>query len=647
MTRRFVFDVESTSTVDLRKTGPAAYWEHPDTQIIVLTWKVDSEPTRVWRPGDAVPYWVPELAGGYWRVVAHNFIFEWMAWQHRLGRHFGWGRVPSIGFWDCTMARSLYWGLPAALGDVCEALDLPTQKDKDARSLMLRMARPRSTSPLTWWHETDPDKVRRLTDYCVQDTEAEAGLDDKLPAVPVSERQIFQADWAMNVHGLRIDRPLVDKLLLLTQAETARLNTRIQVLTQGRVTSSNQVAKLTAVLAEMGCEVESLARDAVSEALSRPGVPGSLAGDVLAVRAEAAKASTAKLTPMLLGASPFDDRARCLFQYGGAGRTMRWAGRRVQFQNMPRGFANANDLIPLVMAGATPAELELFLPMGVTVMDGVSAMLRGCFVPRPGGVLVSVDLAQIEARTIGWLAGQQDILDVFARGDDVYTYTAAKLGSSSRLLGKIVTLALGFSMGAVRFMETALTYGVQLTLTEAEDIVQVWRKANGYIVAFWYDLDRVARLIAVSPHGTEARVGRVVLRRSGRSLQIILPSGRRLTYHQIDIRDIGDGRHGLMFMGVDPKVKTWCEQRTYGGKLAENITQAVARDVMAEAMVALDTAAGLPIVATVHDELVAEVRADRGCMALARMLDVLKTPPAWAAGLPIGAEGWVGERYRK
>jgi len=256
-------------------------------------------------------------------------------------------------------------------------------------------------------------------------------------------------------------------------------------------------------------------------------------------------------------------------------------------------------------------------------------------------LLAMIDLSQIEARVLAWLAGQEDVLDVFRRGEDVYTFAAAKLGSSNRQLGKVVTLACGYGMGADRLRETALTYGVTLTPAEAEAAKFGWRHANPHIVRFWHDIDAAARAVIARP-GIVAQVQGIKLRVRGGVLFVRKPSGGVLAYHGARIGALeGD----IQFDGVHQTTKRWSPQRTYGGKLVENLTQAVARDVMADAMLRIQDWAGLVPVMTVHDELVYEVDGGEAeAEALQRTVDV---PPAWAADLPVASKLHVGFRYGK
>jgi DNA polymerase len=639
---RVVLDVETASTVALPTVGAAAYFEHPETRVTCAAYAVDTGPVITWRPG-----WTPPVFPENAIFVAHNYLFELHCWDLMLAPKYHWLAAPRPDQWSCTMARALYHALPAGLEGVCDALHLVIKKDASARKLMLQMARPRTTEPLTtWWHETDLSKLAELMSYCVQDVEAERLLDQVLPELSPFERQVFLVDGKINLRGLAVDEPLVRRMTQLATHEVALLDQDMRNITRSRVRSCAQVGMLQTWLAfDQNCHVPDLQKHSVAEALIAVPHAPPLARAALEVRQEAARASTKKLNAMTAGRSR-DGRVRGLFQYGGAGRTLRWAGRRVQPQNFPRGtIKGVERALDLIQSGVGPEDLNMLFED--SALGVLASCLRGCFVASPGHRLVVGDLAQIEARVVCYLSGQQDVLDVFASGADTYTYTARQQGSDSRQFGKVLILACGFGMGPDRFQATAQTYGITLDPAQAFDAVHNWRENNDQIVHLWWDIGNAAARIARSQDGTSIQVRGIELRRSKRAMKIILPSGRALIYHHIGLQENDrTGRSDLVFMGVDPKTKRWTKQRTYGGKLVENITQATARDVMAWDMVQLN-AMGVPLVGTVHDELIAETPVPLAQATLDRMLTTMRTTPPWAPGLPLAAQGWVGARYRK
>lgn len=266
--------------------------------------------------------------------------------------------------------------------------------------------------------------------------------------------------------------------------------------------------------------------------------------------------------------------------------------------------------------------------------------------------LVCADFSQIEARVIAWLAGQQDILEVFASGKDVYVHTAARIGSSSRQLGKVCVLGLAYGMGPVKFILTAASYGLTIDEVFADETVRAWREANSKIVDFWYDLDDAFRAAIQAPPGSKFGVGprNLTVERGHKAVFIRLPSGRRLVYRNARLEPNPKSFHrsktDIVFDGVQQMSHAWGPIRTYGGKLAENVTQAVARDILAYVMLKLDEY-GVDLRLTVHDEIIAVCQLSVAQHTLDLILKEMRTAPPWAPGFPSWAEGWFGERYRK
>lgn len=663
---RLVVDVETFGVLDLSKAGPHAYAEHPDTGVHVasflIKWGNTVQARERWTPTDNRPFHEQcPVAYSYLigfhvaPVIAHNWLFEFNIWAEILEPRYGFPGVP-MKRWSCTMARALYHGLPPSLELLGDALYLPVVKDKAARANMLKLAKPRTLDPYgvpTWWKD-DPEKgpgmLQNLYAYCDLDVEVESLADDMLPELPPIERDYFLMDGRINQRGIWIDDVFVDKLQAITDQQQARLNAEMNATTAGQIKTVNQTKAITEWLAPGGIVLPSLDKEAVANALTNPAVLADKdCRRVLELRREGAKASTAKLRSMKLARSR-DGRARGTLQFYGAGRTGRWSGRRIQPQNFPRGTLKPGPLARAVKGvrdeGWTADELDMLFPG--TPMDAVASMLRGGMAAPPGRALVSVDLSQIEARVIAWLAGQQDILDVFEAGEDVYTYTARSIGSDSRQLGKVLVLACGFGMGPTRFQETAKTYGLKLPIEEAESNVMAWRSNNGRIVAFWYGLGDAWARVALASNGYHEQFGKLMLRKTGQAVRIKLPSGRELVYQQAKVED-EDGRPSLTYMGLNQYTKKWEEIRTYGGKLAENVTQAVARDIMAEHLKEIENRHGGELVAvgSIHDEALLECDAGIADAGLLGALVVFKRRPAWAPDLPVDAAGWRGQRYRK
>jgi DNA polymerase bacteriophage-type len=369
---------------------------------------------------------------------------------------------------------------------------------------------------------------------------------------------------------------------------------------------------------------------------------------VLEIRLRAARASTRKLVRMLLMSDGYPRQAlRDQFQFCGAGRTGRWSGRGVQVQNLPRippGFS-PDGFTRLAAAAAIRGEVaKLDAVTSAPVLDCVSWCLRSCLKAADDSkMLWSFDFSQIEARVLAWLAGQQDILRVFALGEDVYSWAAAQFGSSDRQLGKVLVLALGFGMGAKKLRETAWkAYRVRLTEAQAGKFKTEWRVRNARIVQFWAEMEFGAKQ-AILRRGTVFAVGGsgVAFQCTPRTLQLRLPSGRLLYYHTPRL-DQNTG--SIVYWGSEVGGR-WVEQRTWGGKLAENATQAAARDIMSEAMLRAWRRRGLRPCMTVHDELVYAFNPATERELLVDYYDLVLEPPPWAGGLPLAGESKIMRRY--
>lgn len=644
-------DFETASRADLKKVGAVKYAKDPSTRVLCMAWRFDGGARSIWREGDAFPAEVLGHVYSGGTVRGWNVGFEHAIWNYTLIRQLGSPAVAILQLeqLDDTMARAAYWGLPLSLDQAGPALRLPFRKDKDGHALMLRMSRPRrinADGSVSWWHLEDPEKFNRLCDYCLQDVLVESEVASRLPPLPDRERAIWLLDKRINLRGVKVDLALADHLQRITDEALAALDVRLSNLTGGALTKTTQTARMLAYAASLGYALPSLDRTSVEEGL-KTAAGGSPLHTLLLIRQESAKASTAKIRAAVTAAD--HGFLYGLLQHYGALRTGRWAGRIFQPQNLPRPqIKNVDAAIACAMAGASAADLELLF--GVSPLTIVSACLRGLLIADDDGAFVVPDFSQIEARVNPWLAGQTDILDVFARGDDVYVYTAAKIGSTDRQLGKVMVLGLGFGMGPDKFMDTAAMSRVILSPQEAQDNVSAWRTANDRTVQFWWDCDKAARRIAKGERGP-IRVGAqdTTFYRRGRSMVIRLPSSRELVYRDIRLEtDHVTGKDSLVYNGVHQTTRTWTAIRTYGGKLVENIVQAVARDVMADAMLAVEAdPLGPEIVLTVHDELIALAPLKTAPAVLDLILAAMRRAPSWAPGLPVWAEGWWGPRYRK
>ena len=428
----------------------------------------------------------------------------------------------------------------------------------------------------------------------------------------------------------------------------------MQELTGGVVEAATQSGRLLTWLRARGVEADSVDKPAVAELLGT-NLPDDVRR-VLEVRAEAARSSTAKLKAFRARTCG-DGRLRDNLLYHGAG-TGRWSGKGVQLQNLPRPriVVDTEAAITAIRQREEPWWIDVFYgpPLGV-----VSDCLRGMLIASPGMELVAADFAAIEARVLAWLAGQRDLIRLFATGGDAYRHMAAEIygraadtiakGSVERQLGKQAVLGCGYGIGAPKFRTTCANAGIRIDEALAERVVKTYRTTNGRIVALWRELEHAALRAIEQPGLTvPAAAGRVRFRKKGDFLWLVLPSRRPLAYAQPRIEDVetpwGELRPQVTYLGVNSITRAWERQSAYGGKWTENVVQAFARDLLAAAMVRLEQA-GYPIVLTVHDEIVAEVPAGSG--SVEEFEAIICQLPDWATGCPVTAEGWRGLRYRK
>jgi len=665
-------DFETCSLADLRRTGVYTYSEDASTQVLMMAWAFGDDPVRVWKIGEPFPAAVRDHVQNRRPVRAWNAGFEFAIWNNTLMR-----QVPcdelgrpvadlSLSQLSDTMAAAAYWGLPLSLDQAAPAAGIGVQKDKEGHALMMRMCRPRSIDPLTgavtWWHETDPEKVERLAEYCANDVVVERAVGASIPALPDDEQNTWVLDQIINRRGVGVDYVLVEKLRDLARAAADNANEELRRLTNGQVQSINAHAAFLQWLQFHGYPHDNLRRSTVEARLEDDNL-SDIERAGLELRADVARTSAAKLSAMLDAsvARGATGTVRGMLQYYGASRTGRWAGRLIQLQNMPRGvIENIDAAISAVRGGAT---LEVVEALFGAAMGVVSSCLRGCIVARPGRVLVVVDFSQIEARVLPWLAGQETVLAVFRSGGDIYVQAAAGIfgrhftadhkfskndvPGDERQIGKVAVLALGFGGGKGAFQSMAAVYGVAVGDERAEQIKNEWRGANPETVKFWWECDRAARTVINSPSQV-VNVGHVRFGMMGRNMLIRLPSGRNLVYRDAKLVPNPDrsGQLDISYYGVNQYTRKFERLRTYGGKLVENIVQATARDVMRDALLA-SSDKGRDVILTVHDELLIEADDADGEAVLAETLSIMRTAPAWAEALPVDADGWTGKRYKK
>jgi DNA polymerase len=631
-------DFETYSECDIKTAGGYNYAAHPSTEVICMAWAIDDEAPQLWTPDQQFP---DRLAHALmWEnaeVWAWNAAFERAVWHHKiLWKH-------DIGVadhrWNDTAALAATLALPRALGKCAEVLELSDQKDTRGRFLIQRLCKPYRGE-----RRTDQHLLDELYAYCKQDVVTERAIKNyilKYKPMGEHERAVWLLDQEINWRGVGIDVPNVENALDLIIATAERLNASVVDLTDGALSGVGSRAQVMSWCRDQGYRLGGYDKNAILTALADPALPANVR-DVLKVRQTLGKASTSKYQAMQ-NLAGHDNRARGVFSYHGA-QTGRWAGRGFQPQNLPRPAFNDADTCVQLFDQRDPELLEMLYG---DPMAALSSTLRSMIVPAQGNRLMVVDFNAIEARVLAWLAGEQEPLDVFATGQCIYCHAATsiygrtitKKDKEERQIGKVAVLALGYQGGVGAFQTMAAAYRVEIEDELADQIKVKWRKANKNIVRFWYALEEAANN-AVKHRGHAFDAGPITFKCHGDFLFAKLPSGRRLAYYQPRL-----GNNGLEFWGTDSRLGgRWAKLDTYGGKLAENITQAVARDLLADAMLRVE-AKGYPVVMHVHDEIVSEVPKDFG--SLAEFEQLICQMPDWATGLPMAVEGFECERYRK
>ena len=664
-------DFETRSEVDLKEVGLDVYARHPSTDVWCFGWAREDESPHIWFPTKHYDdLWEGGLEGI--TIVAHNAPFELAIWNHICVPRYGWPPLRPEQT-RCTMAMAYAMALPGSLENASAALGLTQQKDMAGHRLMMQMSRPRAIEPdgtVVWWD--DFDKQMQLAEYCKQDVRTEQALCKRLLQLSPSEQALWELDYKINQRGIYIDRTAVTTAMWVVKKEVERLNGEMQKATNGEVCAATEVATMTKWIQSRGVPIEGLAKADVIDALKLDYVPEDVRKALL-IRQEAGKTSTAKLHTMVTCLND-DHRARGLLQYHAAG-TGRWGGRRIQVQNLPRPSI-PHETIEQVIDVLTRASIDEAHAMITACFDRpmtvISDCLRGMICAAPGHELMAADFANIEGRVLAWLAGEQWKLDAFTaydqkKGPDIYKLGYAKsfripveeVTKDQRFIGKVQELALGYQGGVGAFQTMARGYGVVVSDTLADEIKTAWREAHPKIVAYWYDLEDAAKQAVTNPgrqfsapyayaEVPDSRKCSFLVK--GSFLFCKLPSGRVLTYPYPKLKPIptpwGEDKEQVHYMSVDGKTKKWQETHTYGGKLAENVTQAVSRDILADAMLRVE-AHGHPIVMHVHDEIVAEVSDVQPAGLLTVFEEIIARVPQWASGLPIAVEGWKGKRYRK
>ena len=661
-------DFETRSACDLRKSGAYRYAQDPSTDVMCLAFKPDDEPTRLW-----IPEWAQEVFGkaddrfllGYHldeadEIHAHNAQFERAIWRHVMSRY-GFEDIP-LEKWRCTAAKAAAMGLPRDLARACRASGVQQQKDTTGYKVMMKMCKPRKPrkaerdanpdweNTLYWW-EAYGD-YQTLLDYCEQDVEAEHALDLALPDLRPTEQALWFLDQRINDRGLYLDLESIDAMIQATEQLDRDLCEEVAGISHAVLNSARQQKAMLLYLATRGCHMADLQKQTVETKLERKDLDPR-ARRLLEIRQLSARSSVKKLQSMAVTAGS-DSRVRGSLLYWGAIRTGRWAGKLVQPHNLPRGTLKPGEVEEALWCFRNFGHEFFKDPMATA-----SSCLRGLITAGPGHDLLAADFANIEGRCAAWLAGEDWKTQAFREydlgtGPDLYclAYSKAfgipleKISKDQRFIGKVMELSLQYQGWVGAFATMAANYGVSLPEDEVANICGLWRRAHPRIVTFWGVMAEAA--IRAVETGRQFSAGKIKFGVRGQYLHMKLPSGRLLSYNKPRVVEREDlykrTKKSVEYMGMNTMINKWMRLHTYGGKLFENAIQAIARDVMAEAMLRVE-AAGFPIVLTVHDEILAEVPHDEGSqMKFQKLMTVL---PEWVSGLPVAVAGWRGQRYRK
>lgn len=660
MKRVLFLDTETYSSIDIKKAGAFKYMEAPDFELLLLPYAWDDEPVQVLDLTDPLERELhhdelqkildalrdPDII-----KVAHNTAFERNAYRT------AWGFYQPPEQWVDTMILAAYNGYPMGLEAAGEAMRLPIQKRKDGAALIRYFCTPCKPTISNGGRTRNlpqhaPEKWERFKLYAHDDVEVERLIYRRLSSYPVTdfERQVWALDARINERGVMVDLDLVHAAIAVDN-EFKKIHTEEMVQLTG-LTNPNSVSQLRGWLSGVGLGVESLNKTTVADLKKQATDPTTRR--VLELRSLLGKTSTKKYEAMTAAAGA-EDRVRGITQYYGAGRTGRWAGRLVQLQNLPQNHLQDIGIVREIVRAKDLDTLEMLYD---SAPDVLSQLIRTALVAKPGHTFLVSDYAAIEARVIAYLAGESWRLKVFAEGGDIYCSSASQMfkvpvvkhgvNGHLRQKGKVAELACGYG-GGVAALKAFGADKMGLTESEMQDIVTQWRAASPTIPRLWREVEKAAKQALEHP-GRRCTVyshtldhpAVCVYWKDTDALRCRLPSGRILSYQEARLEDY-NGRPSIVFMGQNQTTRKWEKTETWGGKLVENIVQAVARDCLAVAMVRLEEA-GYNIVFHVHDEVVIEAPDGSNWEDAAA---VMGKPIPWAPGLLLRGDGYETKFYMK
>lgn len=650
-------DIETRSSVNISKSGAYKYAQSEDFEILLFSYKLNDDPTKIvdLKQGEKIPDNILELLNNQNCIKhAYNAAFEWYCLNQA-------GYTTSITQWRCTMFHATYLGLPAGLGMTGKAIGISEDKKKLTTGNRLIQyfsvpCKPTKSNGGRTWNDPhhDLDKWKLYREYNMQDVEAEYTIYQYLKAfeVPAKEQKLWEMDILMNANGVKVDKLLVDSVLRIDAESTEKLTDEAQKITG--LDNPNSITQLKSwVESQLDEDLPGLTKDDISDLLSRDNLPLKVKR-VLEIRQQLGKTSVSKYAAME-NAMCRDDRVRGLLQFYGANRTGRWAGRLVQVQNLPRNYINTLDDARDLAKNGNFEGLKLLYG---NVPDILSQLVRTAFITSKDKFIIS-DFSAIEARVIAWLAGEEWVNEVFATHGKIYEATASQMFNvpidkikkgnpeySLRQRGKVATLALGYQGGESALIAMGADR-MGLSSEELTDIKVRWRDANKNIVRLWYAVGD-AVIQAINGNGTQF-VQSLEIRREWDMMygldfiSVKLPSGRKLYYPKPFLQQNKFNKDALHYYGVNQTTKKWEVNSTYGGKLVENIVQAIARDCLAETLIRLYDR-NYDVVMHIHDEVVIDAYDDE---KLEDVNNILAEPIPWAPGLILKGAGFETKYYMK
>ena len=649
-------DIETRSSVDIGKAGAYKYAQSPDFEILLFAYQWNNDPVKIidLKNGEELSCWLMQaLTDPAVIKHAYNAAFEWYC----LNRA---GYETPIDQWRCTMAHGLYCGYTAGLDATGKAIGLPQDKQKltTGRALIRYFCvpcKPTKTNGGRMWNQPwhDKDKWDLFKEYCKQDVVTEREILKRLDLFPMPEEEerLWQMDVLMNAYGVRVDTELIEGALYIDQISAQRLTDEAIKLTG--LDNPNSTAQLVKWLQDNGTETDNLRKETVSELLD--GINPEKVQRMLEIRQQLGKTSIKKYVAMDTACGE-GDRVRGLTQYYGANRTGRWAGRLVQMQNLPRNYLKTLDYARNLVKAKNYDGVKILYG---NVPDTLSQLIRTAFIPSSGHKFVVADFSAIEARVIAWLAGEQWVNEVFATHGKIYEATASQmfgvpveriakgnLEYSLRQKGKVATLALGYQGGTSALIAMG---ALQMGLTEEElpDIVQRWRQANPRIKGLWYAIENAALAVmeTAQPQGINGLIfaleGDLIYGQS--FLTVRLPSGRKLFYPKPFLKENRFEKMAVHYYTVGQQTRKWEVTSTYGGKMVENIVQAIARDCLAVTLERI-AAKGLQVVFHVHDEVIIDAPMET---TVEEICGLMAEPIPWAQGLVLKGAGFESMYYMK